>query len=126
MNYVCRLVQNCERREYNMEVEKASEVSFNEALKLGDKTIASFYAGWCGKCRLLRPRLKLIAKQNGEDIQFLEVNIEESPELRNRLEIKYLPVTMSIEKGVEKRRSHSIEVDDLQKMVDELNGITID
>lgn len=63
-----------------------------EVLKDNPKAIVLFGAGWCGACRLLKPKLSNIAKEQ-TDVTFLYVDAEKSPQSRELADIQNLPTT---------------------------------
>ena len=54
------------------------------------KVVVKFSAPWCGPCKALTPMLE---KVSGDflDIQFVEVNVDESPALAAQFNVRSIP-----------------------------------
>lgn len=102
-----------------MEIIKVNDLTFLDHESQTDQLIVTFSASWCGKCRMLKPRLRQLARKH-ESVQFLEVGIEVSAGLRERFEIDHVPTTISLQKGEVVSRTHLIEKEALQKLGESL------
>lgn len=98
-----------------MEIIKVNDLTFQEHESQTDQFIVTFSASWCGKCRMLKPRLRQLARTH-ESIQFLEIGVEDSPELRERFGIEHVPTTISLQKGKLISRTHHIDKAALQEL----------
>jgi thioredoxin 1 len=59
----------------------------------GKKLVAAdFWAPWCPYCMRLKPVFDSIAKDYGENIKFVKVNVGEETELASRYGIQGIPV----------------------------------
>jgi thiol-disulfide isomerase/thioredoxin len=75
-----------------MSVTKATDAEFAQLLEANEKVVVKYYADWCGNCRLFSPKFKrLAASEEYQDITFLDVNAELSPEARKRASVTGLP-----------------------------------
>ncbi len=50
-----------------------------------------FYASWCGPCRIQSPVVEKLAKQYGNKVKFVKVNIDEAPILAETYRIQAVP-----------------------------------
>ncbi|RFP64789.1 thioredoxin [Hymenobacter lapidiphilus] len=73
-----------------MSVIKATDADFQQLLQENEKVVVKYYADWCGNCRLFSPKFKRLAEGN-EDMKFLDVNAENSPEARKLANVTNLP-----------------------------------
>ncbi|MDU0372147.1 thioredoxin family protein [Hymenobacter endophyticus] len=73
-----------------MSVTKATDADFQQLLQDNEKVVVKYYADWCGNCRLFSPKFKRLAEQN-QDMAFLDVNAETSPEARKLASVTNLP-----------------------------------
>lgn len=55
-----------------------------------DKVVVQFSASWCGNCRIMKPKFKKLASEN-ENITFVIVDAENSPESRQLANVSNLP-----------------------------------
>jgi thioredoxin len=61
--------------------------------------IVDFWADWCDPCKLLEPILDELAAENEEKWSLLKIDIEESPELKSKLDIMSVPSIFIFSKG---------------------------
>ncbi len=54
------------------------------------KVVVQYSASWCGNCRIMKPKFKVLAAQH-QDIHFLVVDAEQFPESRKMAQVDNLP-----------------------------------
>lgn len=75
-----------------MSVTKATDTDFRQLLDQHEKVVVKYYADWCGNCRLFSPKYKRLAQtEQYQDVAFLDVNAETSPEARKLANVTTLP-----------------------------------
>ncbi|NVO84104.1 thioredoxin family protein [Hymenobacter terrestris] len=75
-----------------MSVIKATDADFQQLLQENEKVVVKYYADWCGNCRLFSPKFKRLSQAEGnEEMKFLDVNAESSPEARKLANVTNLP-----------------------------------
>jgi len=75
-----------------MAIIQASDSDFNTILSQNEKVVVKYYADWCGNCRLFTPKFKRMAiNERYQDIAFVDVNAEVSPEARKAAGVTNLP-----------------------------------
>ncbi len=75
-----------------MAVELITDENFQDTLEKNNKVIVKYYADWCGSCRLFKPKFKRLSEDDRfEDITFVDVNAEQSPEARKVSGVTNLP-----------------------------------
>jgi thioredoxin 1 len=78
-----------------------------------------FWAPWCAPCMAFSKVYKDIAARY-PDVVFAQLNIEESPELADSLEIRSIPYLMVIKQGIAiYAESGSMPASRLQELVDQ-------
>ena len=83
-----------------MAVTLANDENFNNLLTENPKIIVKYYANWCGTCRLFKPKFRRLSEdERFQDILFLDINAEESPEARKLAGVKNLPFFASFKDG---------------------------
>jgi thioredoxin-like negative regulator of GroEL len=83
-----------------MAVHDATDANFQDALQNHDKVVVKFFAGWCGSCRLFKPKFKSLSEEdNYQGIHFLDVNAEENPEARKAAGVNNLPFFAIFQNG---------------------------
>jgi thiol-disulfide isomerase/thioredoxin len=62
------------------------------------KVIVQYGAGWCGNCRIMKPKFKKLASEN-EGVAFIYVDAEKMPESRKLAKVNNLPTFASFVDG---------------------------
>lgn len=66
------------------------------------KVLLDFYANWCGKCKMLMPKVDEIEKNN-PDLKVIKVNVDEEPDLVTKFMITNLPHFILLDNGEVKK-----------------------
>lgn len=75
-----------------------STASFNEAIQGQGLVIVDFSATWCGPCRRLEPELEAAAKELGDAVKVVKVDVDANPELAMQYGVQGIP-NMTFIKG---------------------------
>ncbi|MBC6991842.1 MULTISPECIES: thioredoxin family protein [Hymenobacter] len=83
-----------------MPVTKATDADFRQLLADNEKVVVKYYADWCGNCRLFSPKFKRLSEtEQFQNIAFLDVNAETSPEARKLASVTTLPFFAIFKQG---------------------------
>lgn len=74
------------------------EQTFDQDIKKG-KVLVDFYAEWCGPCKRIGPVLEMVDDDLQGKVQIYKVNIDKSPNLANRYQVKGVPTLVLFENG---------------------------
>lgn len=59
------------------------------------KTVIKYYATWCGPCKIYAPTFNSVKeKMQDENIQFIDINVEETSEYRSKYKVTSIPYTV--------------------------------
>jgi thiol-disulfide isomerase/thioredoxin len=72
--------------------------NLQEIVEKEDTVIVQYSAGWCGNCRIMKPKFKKLAKENG-DAAFILVDAEKFPQSRKLADVSNLPTFAAFKKG---------------------------
>ncbi|KEZ36224.1 thioredoxin [Frankia sp. CeD] len=71
-----------------------------EVLESDKPVLVDFWAEWCGPCKMVAPVLEEIAKEHGEKLRVVKLNIDENPETARNYQIMSIPTMAVFVKGV--------------------------
>jgi len=78
--------------------------------------LVDFWAPWCGPCRAQTPIIEQLARQQGERIRFVKVNVDEIESLARRFDIRGIPTLILFDGGREKSRLVGLQtLEDLKR-----------
>ena len=81
-------------------VKRISQGQFEaEVAQAALPVVVDFYATWCGPCKILSPMLDKLAGSFSNKIQFVKINVDESPALSQRFEIQGIPTLLFFNHG---------------------------
>jgi thioredoxin 1 len=64
-------------------------------------TVVDFSAEWCGPCKMLHPVLESLSKELVEKVNFVKVDIDQSPAEANQFGIRGVPTMIVFHGGKE-------------------------
>lgn len=68
-------------------------------LKSSTPVLVDFWAEWCGPCKMIGPSLEELAKEYGEKVTIAKLNIDESPSIASRYNVRSIPALMVFKGG---------------------------
>ena len=93
--------------------------NLDEVVKENEKVLVQYGAGWCGNCRMIKPKIKNLASEN-EGITFVYVDAEKLPNSRKLATVSNLPTFAAFSGGqlVEQNQGNKIEI--VQELLEKL------
>ena len=83
------------------------------------KVVVQYSASWCGNCRIMKPKFKMMSTRN-EDIAFVLVDAENSPESRKLANVSNLPTFASFVDGKLVNQTQTNKAEVLTDFVNEI------
>ena len=83
--------------------------------------MVQFSAGWCGNCRLMKPKFKRLSIEN-EQIAFILVDAEKYPNSRKLASVTNLPTFASFKNGVLVNQVQTNKEDLLKGLLNEITS----
>ncbi len=81
-------------------VHAVTDASFDTDVVSSDvPVLVDFWAEWCGPCRMIAPSLEEMAKELGDKVKIVKVNIDENPETPSKLGVRGIPTLMVFKGG---------------------------
>lgn len=100
-------------------VTELQQDNLQEVIAENQNVIIQYSAGWCGNCRLMKPKFKKFAQEN-EGFTFLIVDAEKFPESRKMAKVDNLPTFASFKNGVLVNQVQTNKTDVLKNLIDEV------
>ena len=95
--------------------------NLQEVLQGKNKVFVQYGAGWCGMCRMLKPKIKNLAKTR-DDIEFLYVDAEKYPESRKLAKVENLPTFAIFSNGKLINQAMGSKFEIVEGLVDEITN----
>ena len=99
-------------------LQEIKDDSLQEHVAIQPKVIVQYSAGWCGNCRIMKPKFKKMATEN-EGISFVLIDAEKNPNSRQLADVSNLPTFAAFENGALLNQVQTNKVDVLKTFVDE-------
>ncbi len=82
-----------------------------EIVSSEDIVVVQYSAGWCGNCRIMKPKFKKMASEN-ENVTFVIADAENYPESRKLAKVDNLPTFAAFKNGnlVNQVQTNKLEV----------------
>lgn len=80
-----------------------------------------FSAGWCGNCRIMKPKFKKFASET-EQATFIVIDAEKNPESRKLANVSNLPTFAAFKNGALVNQVQTNKADVLKTFIDEITN----
>ena len=97
-----------------------TEDVLQNAVNEHEKVVVQYGAGWCGNCRIMKPKFKKLASEN-EEIPFLYVDAEKFPESRKLAKVDNLPTFAIFKNGQLVNQIQTNKMENLTELFNELS-----
>jgi len=96
-----------------------NEDKLQDLVATNEKVVVQFSASWCGNCRIMKPKFKKLASEN-ENITFVLVDAENSPESRKLANVSNLPTFATFVNGTLVNETQTNKAEVLTELVNEI------
>jgi len=85
--------------------------TLQDLIAQNNKVIVQFSAGWCGNCRIMKPKFKRMSGEH-DDITFVIIDAEKNPESRKLANVSNLPTFAAFQNGtlLDQTQTNKVEV----------------
>lgn len=90
-----------------------------EIVANNETVVVQYAASWCGNCRIMKPKFKMLAAQN-ETIPFLIVDAEQFPNSRQLAKVDNLPTFATFKNGSLLNQTQTNKAEVLAALVQEV------
>ena len=92
--------------------------NLSEILKNNTKVVVQYSAGWCGNCRIMKPKFKRFSTEFNDAV-FVMVDAEKYPESRKLATVDNLPTFATFKNGALVNQIQTNKADVLKSFIDE-------
>ena len=93
--------------------------TLQEEVTSNDLVFVQYSAGWCGNCRIMKPKFKKFSN-DVEGAEFLVVDAEKNPESRKLADVTNLPTFAAFKGGEFVKQVQTNKADVLKSFIDEV------
>lgn len=93
--------------------------NLQEIIQNEDTVFVQYSAGWCGNCRIMKPKFKKLAAENA-DASFIVIDAEKNPESRKLAKVDNLPTFAAFKKGKFVNQVQTNKFDVLKQLIHEV------
>lgn len=73
--------------------------TFSELISGDQPVLVDFFATWCGPCQMMQPILEDTARQLGEKIKIVKVDVDRNPLAASKFQVRGVPTLILFHKG---------------------------
>ncbi len=95
--------------------------TLQELVAQHDRVVVQYSAGWCGNCRIMKPKFKRLAGENA-DALFVIVDAEKFPNSRKLAQVNNLPTFATFKGGQLLNQVQTNKEDQLKVLIHEVAG----
>ena len=79
---------------------QVSDASFEaDVLKAANPVLVDFWAPWCGPCKMIAPVLEELAKELGDKLTVVKLNVDNNPQTPKKYGVHGIPTLMLFKNG---------------------------
>lgn len=95
--------------------------TLQEEVSNNDLVFVQYSAGWCGNCRIMKPKFKKFSTEV-EGAEFVIVDAEKFPESRKLADVSNLPTFAAFKNGELVKQTQTNKADVLKSFIDEITN----
>jgi thioredoxin 1 len=100
-------------------LEELENDNLRDFISENDKVVVQYGATWCGSCRIMKPKMKRLAKDYNQ-VKFLYVDAEKLPESRKLASVTNLPTFATFKDGILVNQTQTNKEENLKELIDEI------
>lgn len=104
-----------------MAAEELTTDTLADVVNSNDLVIVQYSAGWCGNCRIMKPKFKKFST-DFENAKFIIIDAEKNPESRKLANVDNLPTFAAFKGGELLNQTQTNKTDVLKTFIDEVTS----
>lgn len=97
------------------------EDNLDEVLTGNKRVMVQYGAGWCGNCKITKPKFKRLAEEN-ENVEFVYVDAEKLPKSRGFADVNNLPTFAGFLDGELVSQSQGNKLEVIKEVLNEITN----
>ena len=104
-----------------MAAEELNTDTLAEVVENNELVFVQYSAGWCGNCRIMKPKFKKFATEH-EGAKFIIIDAEKNPASRKLAKVDNLPTFAAFRNGEVVNQTQTNKADVLKSFIDEVTN----
>jgi thiol-disulfide isomerase/thioredoxin len=97
------------------------EDNLQQVVDDNNEVIVQYSAGWCGNCRLMKPKFKRLSTEN-DQVTFVIADAEKFPGSRKLASVKNLPTCAILKNGALVNQVQTTKEEHLKNLINEITS----
>jgi len=93
-------------------------MNFQEIIQSDKPVLVDFFATWCGPCKMMSPILQDLAKEMGEQVRILKIDVDKNPAAAKAFQVQGVPTLIIFKQGqIKWRQSGVVQLPQLKQLL---------
>ncbi len=93
-------------------------MNFQEIIQSDKPVLVDFFATWCGPCKMMSPILQDLAKDMGEQVRILKIDVDKNPAAAHTFQVQGVPTLIIFKQGqIKWRQSGVVQLPQLKQLL---------
>ena len=93
-------------------------MNFQEIIQSEKPVLVDFFATWCGPCKMMSPILQDLAKEMGDQVRILKIDVDKNPAVAQAFQVQGVPTLIIFKQGqIKWRQSGVVQLAQLKQLL---------
>lgn len=93
-------------------------MNFQEIIQSDKPVLVDFFATWCGPCKMMSPILQDLAKEMGDQVRILKIDVDKNPAAAQAFQVQGVPTLIIFKQGqIKWRQSGVVQLPQLKQLL---------
>jgi thioredoxin 1 len=93
-------------------------MNFQEIIQSEKPVLVDFFATWCGPCKMMSPILQDLAKEMGDQVRILKIDVDKNPAAAQAFQVQGVPTLILFKQGqIKWRQSGVVQLAQLKQLL---------